>query len=83
MKDYKIFRKSGFTRNRTRGRALIRSIHRPLGLGSIPSYATLKSNYNFVIFFELFYFKIKKTPLSVIHLMIDTIHLKIIFLINK
>ena len=50
---------------------------------NVESYATLKSNYEFAIFFELFYFKIKKTPLSVIHLMIDIIHLKIIFLINK
>ena len=50
---------------------------------NVESHATLKSNYEFVIFFEFFYFKIKKTLLSVIHLMIDIILLKIIFLINK
>ena len=27
---------------------------------NVESYATLKSNYELVIFFELFYFKIKK-----------------------
>ena len=50
---------------------------------NVESYVTLKSNYEFLIFFKLFYYKIKKTPLSVIHLMIDILHLKIIFLINK
>ena len=30
---------------------------------NVESYATLKSNYEFVIFFELFYFKIKKLRL--------------------
>ena len=30
---------------------------------NVESYATLKSNFEFVIFFELFYFKIKKLRL--------------------
>ena len=50
---------------------------------NVESYVTLKSNYEFVIFFKLFYYKIKKTLLNAMHLMIDIIHLKIIFLINK
>ena len=51
---------------------------------NVESYVTLKSNYEFVILFELFITKYKKkTPLSVIHLMIDIIHLKITFLANK
>ena len=28
---------------------------------NVESYATLKSNYEFIIFFELFYFKIKNS----------------------
>ena len=50
---------------------------------NVVSYATLKSNYEFVIFIWIILLQNIKTPLSVIHLMIDIIHLKIIFLINK
>ena len=50
---------------------------------NVESCVTWKSNYEFVIFIWIILLQNIKTLLSPIHLMIDIVHLKIIFLINK